>query len=125
MKRITDIVFLLILIFHILYTAHATYSLYADYDGWTNYKWHPILCLALTWAWFGAYKKKYQFAFVYIGLVMLEFMSKAVFGKYAWSHVTGSVMFPMDMIFMAVMLALFKLHFGDLRRPDREENINS
>jgi len=34
-------------------------------------------------------------------------------------------MFPMDMIFKAVMLALFKLHIGDLRRPDREENINS
>lgn len=125
MKKITDIVFLLILILHILYTAHATYSIYADYDGWSSFKWHPILCLALTWAWYGAYKKQYAFAFVYIGLVFLEVMSRFLFGKYAWSEITGSVMFPIDLIFMAVLLALFKLHFGDIRRSNRQEDIAS
>jgi hypothetical protein len=116
----TSLIFLLILIFHILVGAYSFYEHFlVDYDGWSIYMWKPFCYLAFTIAWFFAYRKKYIWGFVYIGLVMVEFLFFAVFRDEIWAATFGKVLFPIDLIFTAVLLLLFKKHFGILQGPTK------
>lgn len=118
MKLNSSIIFLLILVFHVLITAQSFYSMFGEYEGWTIYHWRPFGCLFFTIIWFGAYKKWYNWGLAYIAFVMIEFLLYAAFKENTWAQVFGQLLFPIDLIFTAVLLYLFKSHFGVLPRPD-------
>ncbi len=119
----TSLIFLLILIFHVLAGTYSFYEHYfVDYDGSSIYMWKPICYLAFTLAWFMAYRKKYIWGFVYIGLVMTEFLFYAVFRDEVWAATFGQVLFPIDLVFTAVLLLLFKTHFGFLPRSNKVQD---
>ncbi len=118
MRATTNIVFFSILTFHILWCLYAFYSMFNEYDGWTVYHWQPLVVLLYTIVWAGICFKNYWFGFAYIGLVMIAFLIKAAFKQNEWASVIGEALFPVDLIFVAVLLILFKTHFGILKRPD-------
>ncbi len=118
MKGSTNIIFYSILIFHVAWCSFSFYSTFSDFEIWTKYHWQPIALLVLTLAWVGVCMKKYIFGFVYIGLVMVEFLMKAVFRDSVWADVFDTLMFPVNLIFVAILLFLFKPHFGILQRPN-------
>lgn len=119
MKLNTSIVFYCILFFHVLWCAYSFYSMFTDYTGWTSYHLIPFILLSFTLLWFGACRKQYLFGLAYIGLVMIEFLSRAAFRESAWvKEVVEGLMFPVDLIFVAVLLILFKRHFGLLKREE-------
>jgi hypothetical protein len=118
MKLNTNIVFYSILAFHIVWCGYSFYTMFSDYSGWTIYHWRPFLLLLFTLVWAGVCSKKYLFGFAYIGIVMIEFLTKAAYREATWADVFGEVLFPIDLIFVAVLLFLFKTHFGILQRPN-------
>lgn len=118
MKTNTNIIFYSILAFHIVWCLASFYSSFSDFDIWTKYHWQPFGFLVLTVAWAGVCTKKYVFGFVYIGLVMMEFLGRAAFRGTAWGDIINGLMFPVDLIFVSILLFLFKTHFGILQRPN-------
>ncbi len=122
MKRNTNIIFYSILMFHIAWCLFSFYSTFSDFEIWTTYHWQPFGLLLLTLAWLGVCTKKYIFGFIYIGLVMIEFLMKAVFRDQPWADIFETLMFPVDLIFVAILLFLFKSHFGILQRPNAVSN---
>lgn len=120
MKANTHIIFYSILAFHVVWCVSSFYSMFSDFDIWTDYHWKPFGFLLLTLAWFAVCtKKNYIFGFVYIGLVMIEFLTKAVLRGSVWADILGELMFPVDLIFVSILLFLFKTHFGILQRPNK------
>ena len=118
MKLNTNIVFFSILAFHVIWCVFSFYSMFSDFSGWTIYHWRPFLLLVFTLVWAGVCARKYLFGFFYIGIVMIEFLTKAAFRETTWAEVIGEVLFPIDLIFVAILLFLFKTHFGILQRPN-------
>ena len=118
MKLNTNIVFYFILAFHAIWCLYSFYSMFSDFDGWTTYHAQPFLLLLFTRVWLGVCLKKYLFGFAYIGMVMIEFLTKAVLRDTQWADIFGEVLFPIDLIFVAILLFLFKTHFGILQRPN-------
>lgn len=118
MKANTNIIFYSILAFHIVWCLTSFYSMFAEFDSWTIYHFKPFCMLLLTLAWVGVCAKNYIFGLVYIGLVMIEFLTKAVMRGSIEAEVFGKVMFPVDLIFVSILLLLFKNHFGILQRPN-------
>jgi len=117
MKLNTNIIFYGILIFHVLWCLFSFYSMFSDYDGWTSLHLIPFIILVFTAVWYGACRKQYVFGLVYIAMVMVEFLSRAVFRGSPWvEDVVERLMFPVDLLFVAVLLVLFKKHFGLLKR---------
>lgn len=118
MKDNTKIIFYSILAFHLVWCLFSFYSMFSDFDGWTIYHSQPFLFLLFTLVWLGVCFKNYIFGFIYIGMVMAEFLTKATMRDTIWADVFGEILFPIDLIFVAVLLFLFKTHFGILQRPD-------
>jgi len=116
MKVNSTIPFYSILVFHIVWTLFSFYSMFSDFTVWTNYHLIPFILLLFTLAWYGACRKNYVFGLIYIGLVMVEFLSRAAFRDSAWVDVVKGLLFPVDLIFVAILLFLFKKHFGVLQR---------
>jgi hypothetical protein len=77
--------------------------------------------LLFTLAWYGACRKQYVFGLIYIGLVMIEFLSRAAFRDANWIDIVHGLMFPVNLIFVAVLLMLFKRHFGLLKRASKQD----
>lgn len=117
-KSNTNIIFFSILAFHIIWCFTSFYFLFSDFEGWTIYHFKPFAVLLLTLAWAGVCAKKYILGLVYIGLVMVEFLTKAVTRGSIYAEVFGEVMFPVDLIFVSILLFLFRSHFGILQRPN-------
>lgn len=118
MKANTNIIFFSILAFHIIWCLTSFYSMFSDFEGWTIYHFKPIGMLLLTLAWVGVCAKKYLLGLTYIALVMIEFLTKAVMRGDVYADVFGEVMFPVDLIFVTILLFFFKPHFGILQRPN-------
>jgi len=119
MKLNTNIVFYGILIFHLFWCSLSFYTLFSDFTLWTSYHWIPFILLLFTLVWLGACQRNYLFGLAYIALVMIEFLSRAAFRGSIWvEEVVKGLMFPVDLIFVAVLLILFKRHFGLIKRDD-------
>ncbi len=120
MKINTNIIFYGILIFHVLWSLFSFYSLFSDFTAWTSFHFIPFILLAFTLVWYGACRKNYIFGLMYIGLVMIEFLSRAAFRGSSWvENVVERLMFPVDLLFVAALLLLFKKHFGILKRESK------
>lgn len=115
----TNIIFYGILAFHIIWCLVSFYFMFSDFEAWTQYHWQPFILLLFTLVWFGVCQKKYLFGFAYIGLVMIEFLTKGVFRESNLADIFQGLMFPVNLIFVAILLFLFKTHFGILQRPDK------
>lgn len=92
--------------------------MFSDFEGWTIYHTRPFLLLVFTVVWLGVCLKKSFFGFAYIALVMLEFLTMAALRDTQWSEIFGNILFPIDLVFVSILLFLFKQHFGILQRPN-------
>jgi hypothetical protein len=106
-----------ILVFHVFASFFATYSMYSDYEGWTIYHAYPIVMWLLTACWFGVFKGHRWCAFAYFMLLFFELANRLFFGQYDYGKALGSILFPIDLVFAFVILALYRQHFGD-RKTD-------
>jgi hypothetical protein len=102
-----------ILLFHIFVTLHAFYVMFTDFDAMTISHAQPVAMLAFTLCWAGLLFKKRIFGLVYFSLVVLELMMKLFFGNYLFGEVFGKVFFPADILFVFVILLLYKQIFGE------------
>lgn len=118
MKLNTQIIFYCILAFHAIWCLFSFYTMFSEFEGWTIYHARPFLLLLFTVVWFGVCRKITFFGFAYIGLVMVEFLTKAVMRDTTWGEIFGTVLFPIDLVFVSILLFLFKQHFGILLRSN-------
>ncbi|HMT34955.1 MAG: hypothetical protein IPL09_02780 [Bacteroidetes bacterium] len=102
-----------ILIFHAAITLHLFYLMFSDYNGWTLQHLGPFAKLVFTLCWLGVFFKKRIFGLLYFSLIVLELMMKLFFGKYIFGEVFGEVFFPADILFVFVILILYKQLFGE------------
>lgn len=108
-----------IFLFHIGITAHSFYLMFTDFDGFTIEHAHPFALLLFTLCWLGLFLKRRIFGLLYFSLVLLELMMKMFFGRYLFGEVFGRVLFPADILFVFVILILYKHIFGE--RSTREK----
>jgi hypothetical protein len=102
-----------IFIFHVLASVYATYSLFSDFSSWTIFHVYPIVLWLFTFAWGGIFLKKRWCAFAYFMLTFFELANRLFFGKFDYGEVFGNILFPINLVFAFVILALYRLHFGD------------
>lgn len=116
MRKEIKIIFLLIFIFHLALAANAIYFQFSDGIEPNLYWLKCFIMLLFSAVWFGVYKGKTNFAFIYIVMVVLEFLATSVLRNSHWSHIVGNIFFPVDLIFVAVLLLFFKSYFGVLQK---------
>jgi hypothetical protein len=112
-KPISYYLTLAILIFHILLTLHGFYVMFGEYSGWTIFHVRPILQLVFTLAWLGIFLKKRWSFFLYLSLTLYELAASFFFRQYEFGNVLGDIFFPVDLIFIGMMLLMYKQHFND------------
>ncbi|MBK7690060.1 MAG: hypothetical protein IPK62_08385 [Bacteroidetes bacterium] len=102
-----------IFLFHLGITIHSFYLLFTDFTGLTLEHAHPMALLLFTLCWMGVYFGKRIFALLYFSLVLLELMMKLFFGNYLFGELFGKVFFPADILFLFIILILYKQIFGE------------
>lgn len=102
-----------ILLFHIALTLHSAYVMFSDFEGMTMAHAQPFAMLAFTLCWAGVVMKKRLFGLLYFSLVMTELVMRLLFGKFLYGDIFGSVFFPADILFVFVILILYKQIFGE------------
>jgi hypothetical protein len=100
-----------ILAFHIFITLWSFYSLFTDYTGWTNYHLVPFGYLIYTVLWVGVCKKSRLISLAYLLVSLLEVGAKLFLNKSALGQAIGDVMFPANLIFIAIIALLYNLIF--------------
>lgn len=100
-----------ILVFHIFITLLSFYSLFTDYTGWTNYHLVPFGYLVYTLLWVGVCKKSRIISLAYLLVSLLEIGAKLFLSKSALGEVLGDVLFPANLIFIAIIALLYNLIF--------------
>ncbi len=115
MKNIsnTKIILLSILIFHSLVLIHASYLLFTDFMGFNIQYLRLVGMLIFTLTWAGIFLRKRIFALIYFSLIIFELLSKMFFGKYTYGDVFGDIYFPADIIFLGIVILLYKQIFGE------------
>lgn len=111
MKSYTSYILIGILVFHIFITLMSFYSLFTDYTGWTNYHLVPFGYLVYTLLWVGVCKKSRIISLAYLLVSLLEIGAKLFLSKSALGQVLGDVLFPANLIFIAIIALLYNLIF--------------
>ncbi len=102
-----------ILLFHVILTLHAFFVMFSDFEGMTIAHAQPFAMLLFTLCWLGLLLKKRIFGLLYFSLVMTELVMRLLFGKFLYGDIFGSVFFPADILFVFVILFLYKQIFGE------------
>ena len=100
-----------ILVFHLFITLLSFYSLFTDYTGWTNYHLLPFGYLLYTILWVGVCKKNRLISLAYLLVSLLEIGAKLFLTKSAIGQVLGDILFPANLIFIAIIALLYNLIF--------------
>ncbi len=112
-QKLTQLLLLIILAFHLIITGSAAYGFMSDFSGWTLHLAYPLLLLVYTLLWTGIFFKKRWCVFAYFSVMFYELAMKLFFGQYLFGKVLGDVLFPANLIFSFVILVLYRSHFGD------------
>ncbi len=100
-----------ILVFHLFITLLSFYNLFTDYTGWTNYHLLPFGYLLYTILWVGVCKKNRLISLAYLLVSLLEIGAKLFLTKSTIGQVLGDVLFPANLIFIAIIALLYNLIF--------------
>ncbi len=112
-QSITKLILGSIFLFHLAITLHSFFLLFSDFTVLTIEHAHPVALLLFTLCWLGVFFGKRIFALLYFSLVLLELMMKLFFGNYLFGELFGKVFFPADVLFLFVILILYKQIFGE------------
>jgi energy-coupling factor transporter transmembrane protein EcfT len=96
--------------------------MFTDFNGLNIEHGHPIALLIFTLCWLGVFLRKRIFALLYFSLIVVELMMKLFFGNYLYGEVFGKVFFPADILFLFVILFLYKQIFGERSTQQRNSN---
>ncbi|HMN32489.1 MAG: hypothetical protein IT215_06605 [Chitinophagaceae bacterium] len=115
MKNIsnTQIILYAILLFHLFIFGHASYLLFSDFTGFNFQYFRLVGMLIFTLAWLGICLKKRIFTLIYFSLIVLELMAKMFFGSLIFGEVIGDIFFPADVLFIGVVIILYKQIFNE------------
>lgn len=102
-----------ILLFHVALFIHAAYLMFSDFNGLDIQYGRLAMMLLFTITWLGIYFQKRLSALVYFSLVTFELLMKLFFGKVVFGDVFGNVFFPADILFIFIVLFLYKQIFGE------------
>lgn len=85
--------------------------MFTDYSGWTTYHYLPFAYLLYAILWTGVCYKNKVFALAYLLISLAEigmklFMSKSIIG-----NVLGDILFPANLIFIAILVLLYNMIF--------------
>jgi hypothetical protein len=111
LKSYSSYILIGILVFHIFITLFSFYSLFTDYTTWTNYHLVPFGYLVYTLLWVGVCKKSRIISLAYLLVSLLEIGAKLFLSKSALGEVLGDVLFPANLIFIAIIALLYNLIF--------------
>ena len=102
-----------ILLFHIFVTLHSFYSMFSNFTEFTLYHVDPFAKLVFTIAWAGIFLKQRIFGLIYFSLIVIELMMKIFFQSSLFGNVLGDIFYPADLLFVFVILMLYKQIFGE------------
>lgn len=112
MPSIQRFIFPVILICHVLFLAFSFYTFYADYSGFTLYHYRPWFLLVYTLVWaFITIKHKWA-VWAYLLLCTFDAACHFVYRKTPWGLALENSLFPVSILFLAVVVLLYKSHFN-------------
>ena len=111
MKTVNRIFVPAILVVHILFTLFLFYQMFIDYSGWTLYHVRPVFMLGYTLLWLLIQFRFRWAVWVYLLFTLFDAACKYVYSQTAWGEALEETLFPLSMIFLAVLMLMYKTHF--------------
>ncbi len=101
----------IILFLHGFFTLYLFVDMFSDYTDWTLYHWRPFFMLFYTLTWLLIhFRIKWAIGF-YLLLTMFDAACKYVYGNTIWGEALEFTLFPLSMVFLAVLILMYKSHF--------------
>lgn len=111
MKDILKWVIWGILAYHVVAFGLSFYTFYLETSSPTLYRFDPVAKLLFTLAWLGVALKKRWSAFAYFLLCLYELAVRLFFGNTRFGDVFGDIFFPVDLLFIFLLLIAYREHF--------------
>lgn len=100
-----------ILAFHIIALGTSIYYFNIETPNLGIYRFDSLFKLLFTLAWLGIALKKRWCAFAYFLLCLYELAMRLFFRKTQFADVFGDILFPLDLLFIFVLLLAYREHF--------------
>lgn len=104
MQRTLHWILLVVLIFHIGLTLLGLYTFFIDSYENNRYQLYPLSLLLYSIIWFGIFKRKKPFVYIYFFLCLLELGFKVLPPLSGWKDVLGEVLFPANLLFLGLIV---------------------
>jgi hypothetical protein len=100
-----------ITIFHGIFVAYLFLSMFNHFQGWTMYHWRPFFMLLYALIWL-LIQLRFKWAIiVYLFLTLFDGLCKYVFWNTLWGDALELTLFPLSIVFLAVLMLMYKIHF--------------
>jgi hypothetical protein len=104
-----------ILLYHLFAFGLSLYTFNIDASGYTLYRFDTLAKLLFALAWLGITLRKRWAAFGYFLLCLYELAMRLFFRNTTFGDVFGDVLFPVDLLFIFMLLIAYRAHFNTER----------